>query len=126
MIPEKEHLEALRNIELTIAQIHYQNHDLIDAEVLMAIEALSRFYGGKAQGRTVTLRPLRGLSAEVATKVQETCEYLMANDPESALITVKTLPETVDCLKIIQSSIKFWTKENGRQGYLNYIRQFFE
>ncbi|HLP90762.1 MAG TPA: hypothetical protein VK184_19550 [Nostocaceae cyanobacterium] len=125
MIPEKEHLEALRNIESSILEIYDQNNGLIDAEVLMAVEALARFYGGKAQGRTVTLRPLRGLSGEVATKVQETCEYLMTENSENALMTIKTLPEIADCLKVIQSSIKFWTKQNGRQGYLNYIRQFF-
>jgi hypothetical protein len=28
------------------------------------------------------------------------------------------------CFKRLQSSLKLWTKEGGRQGYLNYISRF--
>jgi rRNA pseudouridine-1189 N-methylase Emg1 (Nep1/Mra1 family) len=32
--------------------------------------------------------------------------------------------DMLTCLKRLQSSLKLWTKEGGRQGYLNYISQF--
>ncbi len=32
--------------------------------------------------------------------------------------------EIVACLKRIQSSVKFWTKKPGRQGYLNFVGKF--
>ena len=32
--------------------------------------------------------------------------------------------EIVACLKKIQSSVKFWTKKHGRQGYLNFATKF--
>lgn len=35
-----------------------------------------------------------------------------------------TLDEIVACLKRIRKSIQFWTKEGGRQGYLNYVNGF--
>jgi hypothetical protein len=38
----------------------------------------------------------------------------------------KTLTDIIDCLKRIQSSIKFWTQKGGRQGYLNFVQNFFQ
>jgi hypothetical protein len=35
-----------------------------------------------------------------------------------------TSKEIVDCLKRIQSSVNYWQKEKGRQGYLNFIIRF--
>jgi hypothetical protein len=35
-----------------------------------------------------------------------------------------TPQELIDCLKRIQSSVKFWNNQSGRQGYLNYISRF--
>ena len=32
--------------------------------------------------------------------------------------------EIVACLKRIQSSVKFWTKKHGRQGYLKFVGKF--
>ena len=40
------------------------------------------------------------------------------------LIEPKTVQDIIDCLKRIQSSIKLWTKKNGRKGYLEYISKF--
>jgi hypothetical protein len=36
-----------------------------------------------------------------------------------------TLEEMIGCLKILQKSLRFWSKEKGRQGYLTYIASFF-
>jgi hypothetical protein len=35
-----------------------------------------------------------------------------------------TAAELVLCLKRIRKSIDFWTKEGGRQGYLNYVSEY--
>jgi hypothetical protein len=35
-----------------------------------------------------------------------------------------TVNELLDCLKRIKKSVQFWTKEGGRQGYLEYISNF--
>ena len=37
-----------------------------------------------------------------------------------------TLDEVIACLKRIRSSIKLWTKDYGRQGYLHYVEQWFQ
>jgi hypothetical protein len=134
---EQEYLDVLQNMEFEIIRFYQEEPDLIDAEVLAAIESLARFYSGEAEGRTVRLRPLRGTSAEVMTRVQAVCEWRLGRgsipdeseeDSQSfdSEIEPKTPLEIAECLKKIQSSIKFWTKEHGRQGYLNYVRRFIK
>jgi len=48
----------------------FTENDLIDAEVLIAIESLIRTYGSQAQGKSIS-RPTRGLSQQVASSVQQ-------------------------------------------------------
>jgi hypothetical protein len=62
--------------------------------------------------------------------VQEICELQLGRSPltvtanaASANIPPITVAELVDYLKQIQASIKFWSKQRGRQGYLSYINE---
>ena len=132
MAIEEEHQDILQNLEFGIVQIYKEKPDLIDAEVLTAIEALIRLYGAEAQGKTLSSRPIRGVAKQVMSSVQTMCEWrlgrlkLEAKDGE--LTMEAPAPESIDvmvaCLKRIQSSIKFWTQKGGRQGYLNFVMQF--
>jgi hypothetical protein len=124
---EDQHLDVLQNIEFAIMQVYSSTPDLIDTEVLKAIEAVTRIYSAEAQGRSGSALTVRGISAEVAEQVKETCEMRLgrAIDIDES-IEPKTLTDIVDCLKRIQSSIKFWTQKGGRQGYLNFVQNFFQ
>ncbi|GAB4372246.1 MAG: hypothetical protein Kow00121_14430 [Elainellaceae cyanobacterium] len=131
MAVEEEHQDVLQNLEFAIVNVYRETPDLIDAEVLTAIESLIRTYGAEMQGKSIGSRPLRGIGKEVAEAVREMCEFRLGRinptDPEGNAVEVPSpisLEGLVDCLKRIQSSIKFWTKERGRQGYLNYVQQF--
>ena len=124
---EDQHLDVLQNIEFAIMQVYESTPDLIDTEVLKAIEAVTRIYSAEAQGRSGSALTVRGISAEVAEQVKETCEMRLGRAiaiDES--MEPKTLTDIVDCLKRIQSSIKFWTQKGGRQGYLNFVQNFFQ
>lgn len=130
---EDKHLDVLQNIEFAIMQVYQERPDLIDAEVMAAIESLIRVYSAEVQGRSGASRPIRGISAQVAEQVKAICELRLgrtsnsgeADQPPDEKMTPKTLTEILDCLKRIQSSIKMWTNRGGRQGYLNFIKQFF-
>lgn len=135
MSVEEEHLDVLQNLEFAIVEIYKKTPDLIDAEVLTAIESLIRIYGAEAQGKSIRSRSIRGLSQSVAEMVQLMCELRLGRSPtddppiESTDRPIGDLPTIsleilVACLRRIQSSINFWTKKNGRQGYLNYIQKF--
>jgi hypothetical protein len=134
MSVEDKHLDVLQNIEFAIMQVYQEKPDLIDIEVMTAIETLSRLYDAEAQGRSGTSRSLKGTTAQVAEQVKSVCEMRLRRvsiDDQAEQISEeemapKTLIDIVDCLKRIQSSIKFWTKKSGRQGYLNFVSQFFQ
>jgi hypothetical protein len=129
MSVEDQHLDVLQNIEFAIMQVYESNPDLIDAEVLKAIETVTRIYSAEAQGKSGSSLTIRGISAEVAEQVKEICELRLGRatvgDVDES-IEPKTLTDIIDCLKRIQSSIKFWTQKGGRQGYLNFVQNFFQ
>jgi hypothetical protein len=126
---EDQHLDVLQNIEFAIMQVYESNPDLIDTEVLKAIETMTRIYSAESQGRSGSSLTIRGISAEVAEQVKEACEIrlgrISAGDTDESM-EPKTLTDIIDCLKRIQSSIKFWTQKGGRQGYLNFVQNFFQ
>jgi hypothetical protein len=126
---EDQHLDVLQNIEFAIMQVYESTPDLIDAEVLKAIETVTRIYSAEAQGKSGSALTIRGISAEVAEQVKEICEIRLGRATASDIdefMEPKTLTDIIDCLKRIQSSIKFWTQKGGRQGYLNFVQNFFQ
>jgi hypothetical protein len=129
MAVEDQHLDVLQNIEFAIMQVYESTPDLIDAEVLKAIETMTRIYSAEAQGKSGSSLTIRGISAEVAEQVKWACEIRLGRasvgDVDESM-EPKTLTDIVDCLKRIQSSIKFWTQKGGRQGYLKFVQNFFQ
>ena len=129
---EEDYQDVLQNLEATIIMFWQENPDLIDAEVETALDWLIRLYNAQIQGRSFS-RPLRGISRKVADSVKEMCEIRLGRsqltDEEGNVILEighMTVDEIVECLKRIKSSVKFWTKEHGRQGYLNFVKQFIK
>lgn len=132
MTVEEEHQDILQNIESAIIEVYRDRSDLIDAEVLSAIDALVRLYAAQAQRRTSSLRPPKGLAGQVFEAVDQICQWRLGqldledSNPDNLPLDVPPVEVSVmvDCLKRIQSSIKFWSKERGRQGYLNFVNPF--
>ena len=125
MSVEEEHFDVLQNMEFEIVQVYRSTSDLIDAEVLNAIESLIHSYNLEIKGGFAASPKVKGLSATVATAVKDACEIRLGRGSNAdELIEPKTIQNIVDCLKRIQSSIKLWTKKNGRKGYLEYISKF--
>ena len=136
---EEEYLDVLQNLEEAIIGYYNQNPTLIDAEVETAISWLIKLYAAEVQGKTSTYPKPRGIALEVAHSVKEMCEWRLGREKlkvedESGEITEVglkemeleqlQLSEIVVCLKKIQSSVKFWTKKHGRQGYLKFVGKF--
>ena len=129
---EEDYQDVLQNLEATIIMFWQENPDLIDAEVETALDWLIRLYHAQIQGRSFS-RPLRGISRQVADSLKEMCEIRLGRsqltDEEGNVILEighMTVDEIVECLKRIKSSVNFWTKERGRQGYLNFVKQFIK
>ncbi len=136
---EEEYSDVLQNLEQAIIGYYNQNPTLIDSEVETAISYLVKFYSAEVQGKTSTYPKPKGISLEVADSVKEMCEWRLGREKlkvedELGQITEvaaeelelqKLEPsEIVACLKKIQSSVKFWRGQHGRQGYLKFVGKF--
>ena len=130
---EEDYEDILQNLEAAIIFFWEDHPDLVDAEVETALDWLIRLYNAEIQGRSFS-RPLRGISRQVADSVQEMCEIRLGRsqleDEEGKAISLdlgnQTIEEIVACLKRLKSSVNFWSKERGRQGYLNFVKQFIQ
>jgi hypothetical protein len=123
---EEDYFDVLQNIEASIVAVHKEHRSLTDADALACIEALIRRYTAETRGKAKPVITLNGLANDVNKQVEYICEFRLGrvtleNQPMIKPITPDVM---VLCLKRIRKSIEFWTKANGRQGYLNYIKQF--
>ncbi|RME41975.1 MAG: hypothetical protein D6791_18895 [Chloroflexi bacterium] len=128
---EDEYLSALMSLESAIMQAYNEHPDLSDFDVERALEATITHY--VAQIRNTKPRPIRlnPKAAKLAERLQLVGELLLGEAPltteggeELNLGETLDTQELVACLKRIRKSVRFWTKQGGRQGYLNYVADF--
>ena len=129
---EDEHLDVLQNIESAIAVLYRQFPEMADYEVLRTYEALIDLYVGERIGR-----PPRGwdpseLEERMFEAVRGTCEWrrgrkpLPGSDSEALMPPADAIPvETLLlALKRLVKSVQKWTRDAGRQGYLDFMSRF--
>ena len=128
---EEEYPDVLQNIEMAVMAAFRDEPALIDLHVLDAIEALIRRYTCEEQGRGSSKRRLLPRAQRVHDAVLQICEWRLGRAPFNsgeAHGEAGAAPLSVSvillCLKRLKSSIRLWSDQGGRQGYLNYIREF--
>ena len=133
VILEEEYADVLRELETAIVRVHKHQPSLLDLEILDALEGLIRMYAWEKEGRGVPTSRLSDRPLQVFEACRKTCECWLGHQSFTAReIRLRentdresvTLDELLRCLKRIRSSVQLWNKEGGRQGYLNYVRQF--
>jgi hypothetical protein len=131
MAIEEEYEDVLQNLEFGIVQVYRHNRSLLDSDVSDALEALIRLYRS-GQG-TRSLRPSRfdQRTQQVFDSVKAWCDFRLGRtdlpNPDGRRVlgaTPLSIDELIACLKRIEKSVRRWTKQNGRQGYLNFVEQF--
>ncbi|MFM1842685.1 MAG: hypothetical protein RLZZ490_1422 [Cyanobacteriota bacterium] len=140
----EEYLDVFQGLERPIVAYYRQHSQLIDAEVVTAITWLIRVYNAEVREKTAPLHLPNGMAGDVVQAVQPVCEWYLGRGQKPPTSSSKngwvqklfsfsksetqpriiTTSELLNCLRRIQSSIKFWTKQRGRQGYLNYVSSF--
>lgn len=126
---EEKYLDVLQNLEFMIVNTYRENNNLIDFDVLIVLDAIMNFYVSGIRGKEPRNFNLSGKQLDLYQAVKEVAEFRITgktkddevNEYETEPITVN---ELLDCLKRIKKSVQFWTKEAGRQGYLNYVSNF--
>lgn len=129
---EEKYEDVLQNIEFAIVQTYRQQPQLIDFEVDQAVEALVRSYTAELLQRPPSPPRLKERPMQVYDSARAMCEWRLGRNPMETVqgqsLPVAPPPVSLEviiaCLKRIRRSIKLWTKEGGRQGYLHFVEQF--
>jgi hypothetical protein len=129
---EERYRDVLQNIEFGIVQVYREHREMTDWHAESAVEALLHAYEREAQRREIRHRSLDPLAEEAYVIMRAMCDWRLGREsvhnedgepvrfPGEAL----SLAEIIACLKRIRKSIRYWTKQAGRQGYLRYVDQF--
>lgn len=130
-----DYFHILEPIESAVVYAYRDNPDLTDANVDRIYEVLHRSYKAELRERKAPAVAVPDSYADLLVEVKEVCEWSLGRvkRPENirrkivfARNTTITLEELLDCLVHLRRSIKLWTGEFGRQGYLDYINRFFQ
>ena len=131
---DERYIEIIYTLELSIVAFYQEHPDLLDAHVETAINHLMRVYRAETQGKQAPKRRMKGISLDLAETLEAVCEFYRGRaqvepqkSPKSELeLPVRTPKDITASLKKLKSSIKTWSKQGGRQGYLNYVTEFIE
>ena len=132
MKAEEQYFDVLQNIETAIVTAYEEDPRLLDLDVMDALDVLIRGYVLEEQGAGSRESRLSGPAQRVHDLSRRMCEWrlgrqpLNADDPAGARPPTGELSiaELVLCLKRIRKSVRLWNEQRGRQGYLDYVRQF--
>ncbi|WP_412029040.1 hypothetical protein [Deinococcus yunweiensis] len=113
---EDQFLPVLMAIEVAVLGVYGEHPDLTDAQVDAAYEELARRYRAEATNFPFKPGKLDGPRAEVHDAALRNLTIMLdaTDDRPSA-------EELRQCVNRLRSSVKLWTREGGRQGYLKYI-----
>ena len=126
---EDEYLDVLQNLEWAIVNEFRQDPSILDLDAREAANALVRRYEAELESRSATGAPLSERARRIFEAVRSMCEWRLGrapapDGPPSDLYPNVSAAVLVLCLKRIRKSVDFWSKEGGRQGYLNFASQY--
>ncbi len=125
--------DVLQNMEFAIQTVDHETDDLVDVEVLDAIEALLNAYSAELKGRNAPFTRLSPTKKKIYDSVVQMCEWRLGrislDMADGKPVTEKPEPFSVEalieCLKRLRVSIRRWNASNGRRGYLEFTATFF-
>jgi hypothetical protein len=128
---EDTHLDVLQNIEFAIVSVYREHDDLVDYDVMRALDALIDVYRSESRGHTPKAVHLPEVESLVAQRVQEICEFRLRRNEltveiQAARGEITTAEEIVSCLRKIRKSVDRWNRQGGKQGYLQFIEDYVE
>ena len=125
---DEKNLDVLQNIEYGIILVYRADPLLLDMDVKDAIDTLVRHYHAEEEQRHPPAPRLGDLAQRVFVSVQRMCEWRLGRCPLPTDATMPGSPipvsELVECLRKIQKPIQRWSRVGGRQGYLNFVKQY--
>jgi hypothetical protein len=128
---EEQYEDVLQNIEAAIVDVFRSQVETSDHDVMRALEVIIDDYRGENIGRPPHEVVLSEREHLLKDSVHSACEWRLGratlpdgqSEEQVPPPEPKTRDEIILCLKRILKSAKFWNKDGGRQGYLNFIDQ---
>lgn len=128
----EQFLDVLQNIEYAILSVYEHEADLLDLDVIDALDALVRRYVAEEGDRTPPKLRLSERATWVYEAAEQVCELRLGrnvadgDEPDALVPSVQlnTVADILVCLKRIRKSVHLWNEQAGRQGYLSYISEF--
>lgn len=129
---------VMQSIESTVMIVREEFPNLIGADVEYAYQQLKEYYQGITKGKTMkeptsSSERRQILMDEILNIIEEREEVEadlgIINNPDIQLDgkLIRSLPVLyLSCFIRLYKSARFWRKENGKTGYLQYISQFLE
>ena len=124
--PIDDYQDVLQNVEAAVVQVWKRNPAMTNYAVMAAYDAAINHYRALASQQTPKPVTLAGLDAKVFAGVQEICDWRSGRAPGPELGEISPIPleDLVACLRKLRKSVDFWTKQGGRQGYMQYIEDY--
>ena len=126
---EDGHMDVLQNIEFAIVSVYRERSDLLDYDVMRALDALIDVYRAEARGHSPKDISLPEPEGTVFQRVKEMCELRLGRQVAATRVHMpfegdKTASDILACLRKIRRSAERWNKRGGQQGYLQFVSEF--
>ncbi|WP_252177159.1 hypothetical protein [Endozoicomonas sp. 4G] len=135
----EEYEDVLQNLEYPIMNFYHNFPELQDWEVKRALEATIEHYRAEYAQRPPKDKHLSDQEQQITDGLIIICEWRLGRVDMDAVVEVtenfvyqineesflKTSEELQKCLKRIIKSVDRWHSVGGKQGYLNFTKQFF-
>jgi len=120
---EEEYLFVLMDMELAILQTCRVNIELCDHDVLRVVESAISVYRSREEepDSSAYVQKLPIQNRQMFIDLIAACEKHLVSTEEGNTLKSSSREEILACLKRIQKSIKLWSKNYGRNGYLGFI-----
>jgi hypothetical protein len=121
---EDQYIDVLQNIEWALLSLVKDHPELSDHDMLRIIEQALTYYKSQQRGNLVIAQSkLTDIRQDIFERILSMCEWRLGRLPppdKQIACNPITIEELILCLKRIEKSIKFWTKQGGRKGYINF------
>ena len=114
---EDEFLMELQTIESSIVQVYRSNGEVYDSQVERALNVAISDLKAKQRNVSAKAHKLSGIDLELYKAITDNYTTLLENSNF-------TVDNAIECLKRLRKSVQRWTKQLGRQGYLNFVSRF--
>lgn len=122
-----EHI--LHFIEDAVLSFYDEHADLSDHDVDKVYETINRTLQSELRGKTPPKIKLKPIQSELHEGLIKASRWLLGEgkleDEEGVDVEVDEIPkdDLAACYKRLRKSIKLWTADYGRQGYLDFLKR---